>query len=87
MFEKFKLSINKRLIDASEFSQLASDIESQSVDSKITIVDLKSVLEDRYGIVIRDALYDQLASYFDLDRNGTIFIASFCAYLYDTTLR
>jgi hypothetical protein len=44
-------------------------------------------MEDRYGVVIRDALYDQLASYFDLDRNGTIYIASFCAYLYDTTLR
>ena len=44
-------------------------------------------MEDRYGVVIRDALYDQLAGYFDLDRNGTIYSASFCAYLYDTTLR
>ena len=28
LFEKFKLSINKRLINADEFEQLASDIET-----------------------------------------------------------
>jgi hypothetical protein len=40
-------------------------------------------MEDKRGIVIRDAMYDQLASYFDLDRDGTIYIASFCNYLRD----
>lgn len=46
LFEKFKLSINKRLIEASEFEQLAADIENESIDSKITILSLKTILED-----------------------------------------
>ena len=43
---------------------------NRSVDSKITVQDLKGVLQDKYGVVIRDTQYDQLASYFDLDRAG-----------------
>lgn len=43
-------------------------------------------LEDRRGIIIRDTLYDQLASYFDLDRSGQIYITSFCSYLTDNTV-
>jgi hypothetical protein len=52
----------------------------RAVDSKITVQDLKGVLEDQHGVIIRDGLYDQLASYFDIDRAGTIFIGSLCAY-------
>jgi hypothetical protein len=59
----------------------------RSVDSKITVQDLKGVLEDQHGVVIRDGLYDQLASYFDIDRAGTIFIGSLCSYFQDPSLR
>ena len=31
-------------------------------------------------------MYDQLASYFDLDRSGQIYISSFCSYLHDSTV-
>ena len=47
---------------------------------------MKLELEDRRGIVVRDTLYDQLASYFDLDRSGQIYISSFLAYLTDPTI-
>jgi hypothetical protein len=59
----------------------------RAVDSKITVQDLKGVLEDQHGVIIRDGLYDQLASYFDIDRAGTIFIGSLCAYFKDPSLR
>lgn len=38
---------------------------------------------EKRGIVIRDAIYDQLSCYFDLDHSGTIYIASFCNFLRD----
>ena len=59
------------MLDTPEaFDDLAGDIMNRSVDSKITVQDLKGVLQDKYGVVIRDTQYDQLASYFDLDRAG-----------------
>ena len=66
--------------------ELVAAIELKSSDSKITIADLKNELDDRRGIQIRDALYDQLASFFDLDRSGQIYIASFCNYLHDSKI-
>lgn len=87
LFEKFKLCIIKKCTELDQFEALAADIQARAVDSKINITDLKSILEDQYGIVIRYGLYDQLASYFDLDRDGTIYIGSFCEYIYDPTLR
>ncbi len=60
-----------------------SSIELHSDNSKVTVKDLKVELEDRRGITIRDTLYDQLSSFFDLDRSGQIYIASFCNYLSD----
>ena len=47
--------------------------------------DLRDIF-DNNGIFIRDALYDQLASYFDLDRNDKIYITSFCEYLINPRL-
>ena len=61
-------------------------LELKSSDSKLTVADLKSELDDRRGIQIRDTMYDQLASYFDLDRSGQIYIASFCSYLHDSKI-
>lgn len=36
--------------------------------------------------MLRESIYDQLASYFDLDRSGQIYIASVIQYLQDHTL-
>jgi hypothetical protein len=55
-------------------------IEDASQESKIPLSELRDIF-DNNGIFIRDALYDQLASYFDLDRNDKIYITSFCEYL------
>lgn len=35
---------------------------------------------DNHGIFIREALYDQLASYFDLDRNDHLYLPSILAF-------
>jgi hypothetical protein len=40
-------------------------------------------MEDEYGVVLRESIYDQLISYFDLDRKGVIYVASVVQYLYD----
>lgn len=86
LLEKFKLAIAKKLETQDEVDNLINSIDLHSDASKVTVKDLKVELEDRRGIVIRDTLYDQLASYFDLDRSGQIYISSFCAYLSDPTI-
>ena len=86
LLEKFKLAIAKKLETQEEVDNLVSSIDLHSDNSKVTIKDLKLELEDRRGIVVRDTLYDQLASYFDLDRSGQIYITSFMAYLTDPTI-
>ncbi len=55
-------------------------LEEKAVESKISSVDLKDHF-DNNGIFLRDNCYDQLAGYFDLDRNGNIYIPNFCQYL------
>lgn len=86
LLEKFKLAIAKRLETQDEVDNLVSAIELHSDNSKVTVKDLKVEMEDRRGIIVRDQLYDQLASYFDLDRSGQIYISSFCSYLSDPTV-
>ena len=86
LLEKFKLAIAKRLETLEEVDNLVSSIELHADNSKVTLRDLKIELEDRRGIVIREAMYEQLASYFDLDRSGLIYISSFCSYLKDSTV-
>jgi hypothetical protein len=86
LLEKFKLSISKKLETQDEIDNLISSIDLHSDNSMVTIKDLKLELEDRRGIVIRDTLYDQLASYFDLDRSGQVYITSFCSYLGDSRI-
>ena len=46
-----------------------AEIESKADESKMSIVQLREIIEDRHGIQIRDALYDQFMSFFDLDRD------------------
>ena len=81
LLEKFKLSISKKLETQDQLNELVAALELKSSDSKLTIADLKNELDDRRGIQIRDAMYDQLASLFDLDRSGQIYVASFLSYL------
>ena len=70
LLEKFKLAICKKLDTDQEVEDLAQALHNKAPDSMITLVDLRYEMEDRRGIVVREALYDQLSSYFDLDRSG-----------------
>ena len=82
LLEKFKIAICKRLETDEEIIELVEDIEARAIDSKILTTDLQNHMEKR-GITIRDAIYDQLACYFDIDHSGSIYIASFCNFLRD----
>jgi hypothetical protein len=82
LLEKFKIAINKRLETDEEIHELIDSIESKATDSKLLLEDLKHEMEKK-GVQIRDAIYEQLACFFDLDHSGTIYIASFCHYLRD----
>jgi hypothetical protein len=74
------LSVQKKIEDNTQYEEFLKQIEDASTESKISMADLRDIF-DNNGIFIRDALYDQLASYFDLDRNDKIYITSFCEYL------
>jgi hypothetical protein len=56
--EKFKISILKRLENEDSVFQMTANIESKSKDSKISLIELREIIEDRHGVVMRDALYD-----------------------------
>ena len=86
LLEKFKLIIAKKLETQEEVDDLVNSIHLKSNESKVTIADLKYEMEDRRGIIVRDIMYDQLASYFDLDRSGQVYISSFCSYLTDGSI-
>lgn len=86
LLEKFKLAVCKKLDTDEQIEELASAIDERAVDSKVTAADLRELMEDQRGIVVRNALYDQLSGFFDLDRSGQIYIGSFCSYLRDPTI-
>ena len=69
MLEKFKLSISKKFEIDDLINEFVAEIESKAKDSKLSIVELREIIEDRHGIVIRDAIYDQFLAFFDLDRD------------------
>ena len=69
MLEKFKLSISKKFELDDLINEFVAEIESKATDSKISIIELREIIEDRHGIVIRDAIYDQFLAFFDLDRD------------------
>lgn len=81
MLEKFKISIVKKLELQDLVLELAADIESKADDSKMAIIELREIIEDRNGIQIRDALYDQFLQFFDLDRDQQVYITALCEYL------
>jgi len=62
---------------------LTSDIEAKATDSKMPILELREIIEDKHGVYIRDALYDQFSQFFDLDRDQQVYITSFNEYLKD----
>jgi hypothetical protein len=37
---------------------MTANIESKSKDSKISLIELREIIEDWHGVVMRDALYD-----------------------------
>ena len=69
MLEKFKISISKKFEIQDLMDEFVAEIESKSEDSKMSILQLREIIEDRHGIMIRDAIYDQFTQFFDLDRN------------------
>jgi hypothetical protein len=76
LLEKIKLAVCKRIGLPDQVEHLCETIIDASTDSKIQPKELKRILEDEHGINLRESIYDQLMSYFDLDRNGLIYIAS-----------
>ena len=86
LLEKFMLSVQKKIEDNTQYEQFVKQIEEASQESKIALSDLRDIF-DNNGIFIRDALYDQLDSYFDLDRNDKLYISSFCEYLINPRLK
>ena len=69
LLEKFKISISKKFETEEAIQQLTADIASKATDSKIALIELRSIIEDQHGVHIRDALYDQRMQFFDLDRD------------------
>ena len=45
------------------------------------VIKLREILEDKNGIQIRDALYDQFMQFFDLYRDQQVYITSLCECL------
>jgi hypothetical protein len=86
LLEKIKLAVCKRLETPQQVEALCEQILEASTDSKILPKELRKVFEDQFGIILRETLYDQLQSYFDLDRSGVIYIASVVMYLNEPTL-
>ena len=76
LLEKIKLATVKRLEFPEKIEAMCEIIKDASTDSKIQPRELRRIVEDEHGIVLRETVYDQLTSYFDLDRNGLIYIQS-----------
>jgi hypothetical protein len=70
----------RKIQDVGDFEAFVASIEAKSVESKIAVSDLKDLF-DRNGIYVKDGLFDQLSSFFDLDRNDQLYVTSFCEYL------
>lgn len=80
LLEKFNLIITKKITVREQQDEFIQHIEDSAVESKISVSELKDIF-DNNGIFINEYTFNQLASYFDLDRNDRIYIKSFCDYL------
>jgi hypothetical protein len=87
MLEKFKISISKKFEIQDLMNEMVAEIESKAMDSKMPLVQLREIIEDRHGITIRDALYDQFSMFFDLDRDQQVYITSLCEYIKNQSSR
>lgn len=81
LLEKFKISVVKKFELHDLVLDFAREVEDKACESKIKMEDFRDLLEGKHGIFIRDTLYDQFLSYFDLNRDNQVYITSFCEYL------
>jgi hypothetical protein len=81
LLEKFKISVVKKFEIHDLVLEFVQEIEEKSRDSKMSIEDFRDIIEGKHGIFLRDALYEQFMTYFDLDRDNQVYITSFCEYL------
>ena len=81
MLEKFKLSISKKFEHQEDLDEFVAEIESKATESKMSATELREIIEDRHGIVIRDAIYDQFVLFFDLDRDQQVYVTSLLEYI------
>lgn len=81
LLEKLKICVVKKVETDDQCNQLIADIESAAQDSKVALIELRSIFEDKHGVLVREALYDQLCQFFDLDRDQQVYITSLCEYL------
>lgn len=68
LFQLFRRNLDKKIEDPSQQEEFIKTIEERAVESKIPVTELKEIF-DNNGVHLRDNCYDQLSSYFDLDRN------------------
>jgi hypothetical protein len=88
VLEVFKICLRKAIcpqgVEDLEAEQnwlhLINAIESKVEESRILLDDLKKVLEGN-GVVIGPGIYDQLSSFFDLERNDRLYASSILEYL------
>jgi hypothetical protein len=83
ILEKVKICVSKKVDTVEQLLMLTTDLESKATDSKVPMLELRMLFEDQHGITMRDALYDQLGHFFDLDRDQQIYITSLIQYLKD----
>jgi hypothetical protein len=69
MLEKFKISIVKKFEIPDLIQEFVTEIEQRAIESKMPLIQLREIIEDRHGIQLNNALYDQFLSFFDLDRD------------------
>ena len=81
LLEKFKISIKKKYEYQELIDEFVQKIEAAADESKVSIIEFREIIEDKEGIKINDSLYDQFLLYFDLDRNGKVYITSFCEFM------
>lgn len=50
MLDKFKISISKKFDTEESMQRLTTDIEAKATESKIALIELRSIIEDQHGV-------------------------------------
>lgn len=58
LLEKFKISIAKKFELQDLIDEFIAEFEARATESKVSVMEFREIIEDRHGIIIRDALYD-----------------------------